>query len=852
MKNIVFGILAHVDAGKTTLTESLLYLSGAIRKYGRVDHGDAFFDYDLQERNRGITIFSKQVVFDYQDCKYTLIDTPGHVDFSSEMERTLQVLDYAILVISGLDGIQPHSETIWKLLEYYQIPTFIFVNKMDTTTKTREELINSFKENFSANCFDFDYRDANFYENIALNDEKLLDYYLENQTLSDELLRKEIAHRQIFPVYFGSALKNEGIEHFFNEFTHFVQEKKYPDDFGARVFKITHDKQGNRLTHLKVTGGKLKVKESVNDEKIDQIRIYSGDKYQMVDELTAGSVGTIKGFKNIQAGDGLGFEKSDVQPILASYMDYQIILPDDCDQHQMIQNLMSLAQEDPQLHLSYDAASKEIHLQLMGPIQIEILQNIIFERFKTKVTIGFGKILYKETIAAPIEGVGHYEPLRHYSEVHLLLEPLPAGSSLQFALNCQEEMLPLNYQHLVLTHLQEKEHLGVLTGSPITDMKITLIAGRAHQKHTEGGDFREATYRAVRHGLKRAQSILLEPYFDFTLKLPVEFLSRAIYDIEAKNGKFSIDDQNEKTVTITGQASVRKMQDYQNEVISYTKGQGQLICHLAGYQPCLDQDKIVSEIGYDSESDLNNPTGSIFCSRGAGFNVKWDEVANYMHIPYQTKIKESNNYKNEQVQYHDEDEELEAIFLKTYGVSKRNLNNNQKPKPLIKQTTYIHKPECILVDGYNLIYTWPELKELARDNLDAARMRLIDLMCNYQGYKKCILILVFDAYKVKGNLGTSEKYHNIYLVYTKEAQTADMYIERTTHELASKYDITVVTSDALEQLIVLGQGGKRISSRELYLEATRLDQEKLTEYQQRQPQGHNYLLADLKDFNSKE
>lgn len=852
MKNIVLGILAHVDAGKTTLTESMLYLSGAIRKYGRVDHGDAFLDYNNQERDRGITIFSKQAVFEYNDCKITLIDTPGHVDFSTEMERTLQVLDYAILVINGLDGVQAHSETIWHLLKHYQIPTFVFVNKMDISLKDKHELIEDLKKNFSEQCYDFDNLDTDFFENVALNSENLLDYYLKHQTLEDNMLVDEIAKRNIFPVYFGSALKMSGIEHFLDQFTKYIATKEYPEDFGARVYKISHDDQGNRLTHLKITGGLLKVKSLISeDEKVDQIRIYSGNKFTTVDKIEAGNVCAIKGFKNIQAGQGLGFEKNEISPVLSSYMDYRIILPDNCDQHKMLANLQLLAQEDPQLHIVYDSFSQEIHIQLMGAIQIEVLKNIIKERFNIDVDFDFGRILYKETILEPVEGVGHYEPLRHYSEVHLLLEPGPKDSGLQFALNCKEEQLPINYQHLVLTHLQEKEHLGVLTGSPITDMKITLVAGKAHQKHTEGGDFREATYRALRQGLKMTKSVLLEPYFAFSLEIPAESLSKAIYDIELMNGEFKIKEQTADKVILSGKAPVSKMQNYQNEVISYTKGKGRLIYRLDGYQPCQDQDKIIEQINYDSEADLNNPTGSVFCSHGAGFNVSWDEVPKYMHIPYQTKKAAKpmvSNYKEER--YQDEDEELEAIFTKTYGPLKQRGESTHKAKPLIKEPVYKPKPECILVDGYNVIHAWPELKELVKDNLDAARFRLMDLMCNYQGYKKCILILVFDAYKVKNNLGTSEKYHNIYVVYTKEAQTADMYIERTTHELASKYNITVVTSDALEQLIVLGQGAKRISSRELYLEATRLDQEKLEEYRRKQPKGHDYLLADIKKYNS--
>lgn len=849
MKKIVLGILAHVDAGKTTLTESMLYLSKTIRHLGRVDHGDAFLDYNSQERDRGITIFSKQAIFNWNDCQITLIDTPGHVDFSTEMERTLQVLDYAILVISGIDGIQNHSETIWKLLKHYHVPTFIFINKMDSIYANKDKLLNDLKDQFDVNCFDFENLDENFYETIALNNEKLLDYYLEHQTLTKEMIIDEIYQRNLFPCFFGSALKIEGIDTFLNEFTNYVKEKQYPKQFQARVFKITHDKQGNKLTHLKITGGSLKVKEQVGNEKVDQIRIYSGDKYQLVNEVYAGDICAIKGFKNFEISQGLGNESTVNTPILSPYMDYRIILPENCNQHEALEKLLLLSKEDPQLHINYNNQSKEIHVELMGEIQVEILKNIICERFNLDVEFDHGNIIYKETILEPVEGVGHFEPLRHYAEVHLLLEPGKPGSGLEFAVDCKENVLATSYQRLVLSHLKEKEHIGVLTGSLITDMKITLISGRAHLKHTEGGDFREATYRALRQGLKATKSILLEPYFKFSLEIPVEYLSRAIYDIETMNGTFKLSKEQDEMAYLTGKAPVSKMQNYQSEVISYTKGKGRITLQIDGYYPCTNQEEIISKINYDSESDLENPTGSVFCSHGAGFNVKWDEVENYMHIPYQFKPKNENKEKKiEKTTYSNEDEELENIFIRTYGPIKQH-QTTTPAKKIISNTTYKYMPECLLVDGYNIIHSWPELKELAKDNLDAARTRLIDIMCNYQGYKKCILILVFDAYKVKNNLGSSYKYHNIYIVYTKEAQTADMYIERATHELASKYNITVATSDALEQLIVLGQGGKRISSRELRLEVERLDKEKLEEYRRKQAKGYNYLLEDIKNYN---
>ncbi|WP_282195267.1 translation factor GTPase family protein [Thomasclavelia cocleata] len=851
MKKIVLGILAHVDAGKTTLTESVLYLSKAIRNLGRVDHGDAFLDYNVQERNRGITIFSKQAVFNWNDCQITLIDTPGHVDFSTEMERTLQVLDYAILVISGIDGVQVHSETIWKLLQHYQIPTFIFINKMDNIHTNKEELLSELKKRLNEQCYDFENLDDDFYENIALNNEVLLDYYLKHNTLPKEMLIEEIIKRQLFPCFFGSALKMEGIDTFLNEFTSYIKEKEYPEDFGARIFKISHDKQGNRLTHLKITGGTLKTKAQIGkDEKVDQIRIYSGNKYQLVNEVKAGDICVIKGFKNIMAGQGLGIEEEIIQPVLSPYMDYRIILPEDHDWHQTLEKLSLLAQEDPQLHINYNNHTQEIHVQLMGAIQIEVLKNLINERFGLNVSFDHGKIIYKETILEAVEGVGHFEPLRHYAEVHLLLEPGKPGSGLEYGVNCKDEVLSSSYQRLVLTHLKEKEHLGVLTGSAITDMKITLISGKAHLKHTEGGDFREATYRAVRQGLKSTKSILLEPYFDFTLELPVEFLSKAIYDIEAMKGSFVMPDIHGEVVSIIGNAPISRMQNYQIEVINYTKGKGRLICQVAGYHPCQDEDEVIKQINYDSETDKDNPTGSVFCSHGAGYNVKWNEVEEHMHIPLQLKKTSRIEEKYQQTtKFDDADKELEEIFTKTYGPVKNRNFMKETPRKLLNEPVYKHIPECYLIDGYNVIHSWPDLKELAKDNLDAARSRLIDIMCNYQGYKKCILILVFDAYKVKDNLGSSYKYHNIYIVYTKEAQTADMYIERTTHELASKYSITVATSDALEQLIVLGQGAKRISSRELRLEIEYLDKEKLAEFKRRQPKGYNYLLQDLKKYH---
>lgn len=853
MKKTVIGTLAHVDAGKTTLTESMLYLAGTIRKLGRVDHGDTFLDFDSQERKRGITIFSKQSILNWEDTEITFIDTPGHIDFSAEMERTLQILDYAILIISGRDGVQSHTEIIWKLLEHYHIPTFIFVNKMDAAFHNKAFLMQELKDKIDVNCIDFSLKSTEFYENIAMCDEALLDEYLEKQVISDSHIRNYISQRQVFPVYFGSALKMDGIEQFLNGIAFYTLEKQYSQEFGAKVYKITRDDQGNRLTHMKITGGSLKVKEKILDnEKIDQIRQYSGNKYQMLDEVKAGQVCAIKGLKTIEPGMCLGQESLLYKPVLSSYMHYHVLLPDDADQAATLRYFQELSEEDPQLHVQYNHQNDSIMVQLMGEIQIEVLKNLFLERYHVNIDFDQGNIMYKETILETVEGVGHYEPLRHYAEVHLLLEPGPLGSGLQFMSDCSEEILDRHWQRLVLTHLEEKEHLGVLTGSPITDMKITLVTGKAHLKHTEGGDFRQATYRAIRQGLKVTKSILLEPYYQFRLEIPSEYMSKAIYDIESMNGHFTLPDQSLDKMIITGDAPVAQMKNYQLEVMNYTKGKGKLYCTLKGYEPCHNQDEIISKIQYDSEKDIDNPTGSIFCSHGAGFYVKWDEVKNYMHIPYTyKKEKEKNIQRQSQRSYRSTDEELEDIFTRTYGPIEKRLSDHltyqqshSKREAIIKQ-----KPECLLVDGYNIIHSWPELKALAQDNLEGARFRLMDMMCNYQGYKKCLLILVFDAYKVKDNLGNIMAYHNIQVVYTKEAQTADMYIERATHEMADQYHITVATSDALEQLIVTGQGANRMSARELRIILENLNQTTQDELKRKQSKSRNFLLEDVKNYN---
>lgn len=825
MKQIVLGILAHVDAGKTTLSESLLYRSGMIRKLGRVDHKDAFLDYDAQERDRGITIFSKQAVLKWKDTEINLLDTPGHVDFSCEMERTLQVLDAAVLVINGQDGVQIHTETIWDLLEHYRLPVFIFINKMDISFKDREELLSELQTKLSVSCLDLTEGIDSNMEKIALSDEDLLEDYLQNQTIEKSKIRKAIAERKIFPCYFGSALKMDKVDRLLDDLDDLTERIDYSDEFKAKVYKISRDESGNRLTHIKITGGILKAKQKLSEtEKVDQIRRYFGSKYQMLEEALPGMIVALKGLKKIEAGEGLGNEKSEYHPFISSYMNYQLLFDEKADRLMMLEKMKELSEEDPQLRVSYNALDKQIHLQLMGEVQIEVLKRIIKQRTGISVQLSQGNVIYKETILEPVEGVGHFEPLRHYAEVHLRMEPLSPGSGLQFSCACSEDELAGNWQRLIMTHLQEKEHLGVLTGSPITDMKITLIAGRAHQKHTEGGDFRQATYRAVRQGLKMAHSAVLEPYYRFKLEIPSDVLSRALFDLERMSASFKIDESMTDICRISGRAAVKKMQNYQTEVISYTKGKGRLLCALDGYFPCEDQQEVINQMQYDSERDLENPTGSVFCSHGAGFTVSWDHVYEYMHIKT-AKIQPS--FKNQQHKAaRIDEEELIRIFNQSGG---RNAKDKEAKGKFIAKKAGVQeveiveqKPEILIVDGYNMIYSWEELKELAKENLDAARDRLIDIMSSYQGYRGCALILVFDAYKVKENTGSI--YHNgcIYIVYTRHAQTADSYIEKATHELKGKYKVTVATSDGMEQMIILGEGALRLSSRELEADAKRL------------------------------
>lgn len=856
MKHIVIGTLAHVDAGKTTLSESMLFTSGSIRQMGRVDHKDAFLDYNAQERNRGITIFSKQAVLTWKDVKMTFMDTPGHVDFSTEMERVLQVLDYAVVVISALDGVQTHTKTIWKLLKHYQIPTFLFINKMDIAHHTKEELLVDMQTNLDERCIDFCDTSAGFYENVSLCDDALLEVYMEEGSLSKEVLAHHVRNRHVFPCFFGSALKMKGIETLLDGLTMYTETKQYPEEFGARIYKITRDEQGNRLTHMKIIGGSLKAKTKVNEhEKVDQIRQYSGLKYQVVQEVKAGEICAVKGMQYINAGTGLGIGAAQIQPVLSSYMNYRMVLPADCDAFAMMKQLTQLMDEDPQLHIRYIEATQEIRLQVMGEIQIEILTNVIKERFGIEVSFDQGSVNFKETIVSAIEGVGHFEPLRHYAEVHVLLEPLASGSGIQYASTCKEDVLNRRWQRLILAHMQEKEHLGVLTGSPITDMKITLLSGKAHLKHTEGGDFRQATYRAIRHGLKRAQSKLLEPYYEFTMHIPSAYVSKAIYDIEQMHGHFMVDEADADYTILHGDAPVRFMQNYQRSLRSYTKGQGELICSLKGYAPCIDEEALIQQSAYDSESDIENPCGSIFCAHGAGFYVPWEEVASHMHLDYvwvdPATIEETTTPASSAMRkYHVADEELARVVSRIHGVKReQRINKVKKTEPKVIVDVVEKRPECVLVDGYNMIFSWPSLKELALENMDAAKSRFIDMMGNYQGYRNCTLILVFDAYKVKNQAGTIQQHGNIYVVYTKTSQTADSYIEMATHRMAKDYHVVVATSDFAEQMIVMGAGAQRKSAREFADEVAYLHKTKMQEYERTQPKHRNHALEDIRKLN---
>ena len=845
-KQIVLGILAHVDSGKTTLSEAMLYRAGVTRRLGRVDHKDAFLDTDALEKARGITIFSKQALLTAGDTDITLLDTPGHVDFSTETERTLQVLDYAVLVVSGTDGVQSHTETLWRLLRRYHVPTFVFVNKMDLPGMERQELLAQLNRRLGEGFVDFGAEQADRDEALALCDENLMDRMLDAGQLQDADLIPAIARRHVFPCWFGAALKLEGVDALLDGLDRYTRPAPALEAFGAKVFKVSQDEQGARLTWLRVTGGELKVKAQLTGEadgeswaeKANQLRLYSGAKYTLTEAIGPGQVCAVTGLTKARPGEGLGAERDSDLPVLEPVLSYQVLLPEGADVHAALGKLHRLEEEEPQLHVVWNETLGEIHVQLMGEIQLEVLRSLLAERFGLTVEFGPGGILYKETITEPMEGVGHYEPLRHYAEVHLKLEPLPRGSGMQFAADCREEVLDKNWQRLVLTHLEEKQHLGVLTGSPLTDVKITLIAGRAHLKHTEGGDFRQATYRAVRQGLMLAKSQLLEPWYAFRLEVPAENIGRAMSDIQRMEGTFDPPESGEETAVLTGFAPVSTMRSYPMEVVSYTRGRGHLSLTLDGYRPCHNAQEAIAAIGYEPEHDLDNPADSVFCAHGAGFVVPWDQVRSHMHVDSgwgkSTRPEQEAAVPQRRAMAYratlEEDAELLKIFERTYGPIKRDPLAAFRPvqkreRPDFAAEQWEIAPEYLLVDGYNIIFAWDELNALSKESLDAARHKLMDILCNYQGFQKCVLILVFDAYRVPGSPGSIEQYHNIHVVYTKEAETADMFIERVTHEIGRNRRVRVATSDGMEQIIILGHGALRVSARMFHEEVQNVEKQ---------------------------
>ena len=845
-KQIVLGILAHVDSGKTTLSEAMLYRAGVTRRLGRVDHKDAFLDTDALEKARGITIFSKQALLTAGDTDITLLDTPGHVDFSTETERTLQVLDYAVLVVSGTDGVQSHTETLWRLLRRYHVPTFVFVNKMDLPGMERQELLAQLNRRLGEGFVDFGAEQADRDEALALCDENLMDRMLDAGQLQDADLIPAIARRHVFPCWFGAALKLEGVDALLDGLDRYTRPAPALEAFGAKVFKVSQDEQGARLTWLRVTGGELKVKAQLTGEadgepwaeKANQLRLYSGAKYTLTEAIGPGQVCAVTGLTKARPGEGLGAERDSDLPVLEPVLSYQVLLPEGADVHAALGKLHRLEEEEPQLHVVWNETLGEIHVQLMGEIQLEVLRSLLAERFGLEVEFGPGGILYKETITEPMEGVGHYEPLRHYAEVHLKLEPLPRGSGMQFAADCREEVLDKNWQRRVLTHLEEKQHLGVLTGSPLTDVKITLIAGRAHLKHTEGGDFRQATYRAVRQGLMLAKSQLLEPWYAFRLEVPAENIGRAMSDIQRMEGTFDPPESGEETAVLTGFAPVSTMRSYPMEVVSYTRGRGHLSLTLDGYRPCHNAQEVIAAIGYEPEHDLDNPADSVFCAHGAGFVVPWDQVRSHMHVDSgwgkSTRPEQEAAVPQRRAMAYratlEEDAELLKIFERTYGPIKRDPLAAFRPvqkreRPDFAAEQWEIAPEYLLVDGYNIIFAWDELNALSKESLDAARHKLMDILCNYQGFQKCVLILVFDAYRVPGSPGSIEQYHNIHVVYTKEAETADMFIERVTHEIGRNRRVRVATSDGMEQIIILGHGALRVSARMFHEEVQNVEKQ---------------------------
>lgn len=858
-KRICAALLAHVDSGKTTLSEAVLYKCGKVRTLGKVDHGDTFFDTDEMERERGITIFSKQVSVSYGDMEMTLLDTPGHVDFSAEMERVLQVLDYAILLISASDGIQGHTRTLWNLLEHYKLPIFLFINKMDQPDTEREKLLEEIQKNLSDSCVLFGEAEKTeaFYDAVAMTEERAMEMFLETGEISDEKIKKLIQERKVFPCYFGSAKLVEGVEEFLHGFEHYTIAPRYPEKFSARIFKIGRDENNKRLTYLKVTGGTLSVRQVLSgknasgeewEEKVNEIRVYSGEHYETIQEIPAGGVCAVTGLTHTFSGEGIGAEEGLGLPVLEPVLTYIIRLPEKVSVNEFLPKLRLLEEEIPELRIVWNEKAGEIQARLMGEVQIQILQRMIWDRFHEDVRFEEGKIIYKETISNTVEGVGHFEPLRHYAEVHLRMEPGENGSGIQVRTDCSEDLLARNWQRLICTHVLEKEHLGVLTGAPLTDVVITVVSGRAHTKHTEGGDFRQATYRAIRQGLMKAQNVLLEPYYDFRLELPTEMLGKAMTDIEKLSGKVKTPESEGENSILCGYAPVSKMRNYGREVHSYTKGRGKFSCRLKGYYPCHNAEEVWENSDYAPEADALNTPDSVFCSHGAGFIVPWYEVEQYMHLPLfsEESMEEGTeerivpSFSRERPapveEYFMGEEEVLQILGKTAYANRKNEYKHpyKKQKKTVsasgggerkKASVPNNREKYLLVDGYNIVFAWEELNELAKTNIDGARGRLMDIMCNYQGYRKCTLILVFDAYKVKGNLGQMYDYHNIHVVYTKEAETADEYIEKLAHRIGKEYDVTVATSDGLEQLIIRGQGCKLISAREFYEEVKRVEEQ---------------------------
>ena len=870
-KNISVGLLAHVDAGKTTLSEQLLYQTGSIGKAGRVDHKDTFLDTHSLEKERGITIFSKQAIFSVGKYQITLVDTPGHVDFSAEMERVLQILDYAILVINGSDGVQSHTKTVWRLLKKYEIPIFLFINKMDQPGNESGALLEELKEKLSEDCICFTAMDESFYEEIALREEELLNRYLEGSMPQEEEISELIMNRKIFPCYFGSALKGDGIKEFLQGIHFFMKAREYGEEFAARVYKIGRDPSGQRLTYLKVTGGKLKVKQVIRgvcertgedwEEKADQLRAYTGASYEAKNQAGAGELIAVLGLEKTFAGQGLGKEEGKREHQLQPVLCYSILLPEDVNFHQAYEKLKLLEEEEPGLQIQSLEERKEILCKVMGEIQIQVLQEIVKQRFGMDITFGSGQIVYKETIEEAIEGVGHFEPLRHYAEVHILLEPLPRGAGIRIESSCSEDLLDRNWQRLIMTHLSEIEHRGVLTGAGLTDVKLTLVTGKSHNKHTEGGDFRQATYRAVRHGLRRAKNILLEPVYEFTLEVPMNAVGRAMSDLQRMCAEFTMEQREEASV-LTGICPVVTMQEYQKEVLSYTKGLGRLECLMKGYQPCHNADEVIELKQYDPDQDIQNPCGSIFCSHGAGVYVSWEEVEAQMHLPYVFEKEEQNEELSQKVGERREiskvigTDEIDAILERTSfanrkkdGTYLREGWNKKKKDQSISSVTRVYqgqkkKEPYVLVDGYNIIFAWQELKELAQVNLDGARGRLQDILCDYQAMKGCSLMVVFDAYRLEGHPVEVIDYHNIKVVYTKEAQTADQYIEKFAARYAKEYEITVATSDGLEQIIIRGQGCHLLSAKD-FLEEIKRKKEIFQELHMKESLGEKIYIKDI-------